>query len=139
MKLLLSLILTFVLSGCDIPRPSDVICDCRMRPDSELSEWSRLDKAPPNFVHDEIRQLLHDPESAYLGTPEVFDSASIHWYQNDAGESLACVVFDESHHVRAMFTLAADSEQTAPTDYRLMGIPLVGHQPFFWEGCREDE
>ena len=138
MKLLLSLILTVGLAGCDIPRPSDVICDCQMKPDSEQSDWGRLEQAPPNFVHSEIRQLFHDPESNYLGTPEVFDAASIHWYQNGAGESLACVVFDGSNHVRAMFVLAADSEQTAPIDHRLMGIPF-GRSPFFWEGCPEDE
>jgi hypothetical protein len=137
-KLLLSLILTLVLIGCGIPRPSDVICDCQVKPDSGLSEWSRLEQAPPNFVHSEVRQLFHDPESNYLGTPDVIDAASIHWYQNGAGESLACVVFDGSNHVRAMFILAADLEQATPIDSRLMGKPF-GRGPSFWEGCPEDE
>ena len=109
-----------------------------MKPDSKLSDWGRLDQAPPNFVHSEIRKLFHDLEFSYFGTPEMFEAASIHWYQNGARESLACVVFDGSNHVGAMFVLAADSEQTAPIESRLIGIPF-GRGPFFWEGCPEDE
>ena len=109
-----------------------------MKPDSALSEWSRLEEAPPNFLYSEVRQLFHDPESNHSGSPEAFDASSVHWYQNAAGESLACVVFDGSNHVGAAFVFAADPKQTDPVDHRLMGVPF-GSDPFFWEGCPEDE
>ena len=124
--------------GCDIPRPTDVICHCQVNPDKKMSELSRLSQSPENFIHSEIRELVRNPESDYFGTPEGFDAATIHWYQNDMGESLACVVFDGSNHVGAMFTLAADKEQTKPIDFRLMGIPF-GRDPSFWEGCSDAE
>ncbi len=131
LKPLSVLVLCVALIGCDIPRPSDVVCDCQIQPESELSEWDPIDQAPTNFIHSEIR-LEFDPEDKYMGTPEDFDAASIHWYRNDAGESLACVVYDGSNHVRAMFVFSADTTQTEPIDSRLMGIPL-GRDPYFWE------
>ena len=121
------------MTGCDISRPSDVVCDCQIQPDNELSEWAPVDQAPINFIHSEIRSLI-DPDDEYMGTPEDFDFASVHWYRNGAGESLACVVYDGSHHVRAIFVLSADTTQTEPIRSRLMGIPM-GRDPFFWEGC----
>ncbi len=119
--------------GCDIPRPSEVVCDCQVKPGHVLSEWYPIDQAPTNFIRAELRSFFH-PDDKYMGTPEDFDSASIHWYRNAAGESLACVVYDQSNHVRAMFVLSADTTQTEPIDSRLMGIPM-GSDPFFWERC----
>ena len=135
LKSLIFLNLCVALTGCDIPRPSDVVCDCQIQPDNELSDWSPLDQAPTNFIHSEIRSNF-DPEDEYMGTPEDFDAASIHWYRNGAGESLACVVFDRSNDVRAVFILSADTEQTNPIDSRLMGSH--GGGPFFWQGCYDE-
>jgi hypothetical protein len=137
LKVFALLTVSATLLGCDIPRPSDVICDCQIEPNSKLSDWRPLDQTPSNFVHSEIRSLF-ETDVEYMGTPEVFDSASIHWYRNDTGESLACVVYDRSNHVRTVFVLSADKEQTNPIDFRMMGIPF-GRDPFFWEGCEDQE
>ena len=73
-----------------------------------------------------------------MGTPKDFDAADVHWYSDDIGESLACVVFEGSNHVRAMFVLSANTGQTEPTNFLLMGEPF-GRSPFFWEKCVEGE
>ena len=134
LKSLVPLTIFVTLAGCDIPRPSKVVCDCHIKLLEESSDWAPLDQAPANFVHSEIRQLYNDPESDYIGTPELFDAASIHWYQNEAEESLACIVFDGSNDIRATFILSADIEQTSPIDALLTGRSH-GRERFFWEGC----
>ncbi len=134
MKLLISFTLIVILAACDIPRPSSVICDCQVQPDSKLSEWSRLEQAPANFVPGEIWRLHQEPMTDYFGAPEVFDAASVHWYRNSEGQSLACVVNDGSNYVNAIFIFAADIRQTAPDDFRLLGIPF-SRSPYFWERC----
>lgn len=124
-----------ILTSCDIPRPSKVICDCQIQPNANDSEWRPLDQAPLNYAPKEIRLLSDGPE-LYFGTPEIFDSADVHWYQSEAGESLGCVVFESSNHVRATIVLPADTAEIVPIDSRLMGIPF-GRDRFFWEGCAD--
>ncbi|MEO1245140.1 MAG: hypothetical protein AAFX56_05580 [Pseudomonadota bacterium] len=125
-----------ILAACDIPRPSSVTCDCQIRPNSDQSEWRAQDEAPGNFVFSEVRSHFtgDDPE---FDNSELFDSASIHWYQNDLGQSLGCVVYDSASHVGVIFVLSADADQIKPVDIHVMGIPF-GRHPFFWEGCADD-
>ena len=120
------------LAGCDIPRPSGVVCDCQIEPLNQVSDWAPLDKAPLNYNRSEIRALFDADDPAFHASR--FDTSNIHWYRNGHGESLGCVVFDSSNHVSALVTLSADTSKTSPVDYRLMGIPF-GPNYYFWEGC----
>ena len=132
LKSLFALTLLVTFAGCDIPRPSSVVCDCQIRPFSELPHLAPLDQAPANFDQSEIRALF-DVDDRHF-TTSAFDTSNIHWYGKSNGESIGCVVFESSNHVSAVFYLSADASQTTPIDYRLMGIPM-GHDPFFWERC----
>lgn len=134
LKTLVVLALFMVLAGCDIPRPSSVVCDCQIKPLSEQTDWAPLDQAPSNFDRSEIRALFDVDDPNFKAS--AFDTSNIHWYRNGNGESLGCIVFDSSNHVSGVFTLSADASQTSPVDHRLMGIPF-GSDPFFWEGCAD--
>ncbi len=131
-KLLVLLTFLVALVGCDIPRPSRVVCDCQVGLLNQVSDWASPDRAPLNYNRSEIRALFDIDVPQFH--PSRFDTSDIHWYRNGNGESLGCVVFDSSNHVSAMFHLSADASQTSPVDYRLMGIPF-GRDQYFWEGC----
>ncbi len=131
-KYLVMFALSISLAGCDIPRPSAVVCDCQIEPGTYPEGWATLDQAPANFDRETMRKLVFVDESGF--PIKAFDTSSIHWYRNGDGESLGCVVYDGSNHVNAVFRLAADASQTSVIDIRFMGIPF-GRHPFFWERC----
>ena len=128
------LIILAAISGCDFVWSTEDICDCRFQPVRVEQEWQPLDKVPANYNRTEIRRLFDNGDPVY-GTPEIFDSANIHWYRNNSGEAAACVVFESSTRMNASFTLSADQSEADPIDFRILG----GHGPnrFFWLGCPE--
>ena len=128
------LLIVVTIAGCDFVWSSSDICDCRFRPSGEEQEWHPLDQAPANYRPSEIRRRF-DNDSPVYGTPEIFDSANIHWYRNESGVTAACVVFESSKRMNAAFYLSADQSVADPVDFRILGIPLGWRERFFWEGC----
>ncbi len=124
---------SFVLTGCDVARSSEVVCDCAVRPNDKASPWSPADHAPSNYVRSEVR-IFFEPDDGDMHSQADFDAANIHWYRDDAGESLACIVYEGTNHVSVMFRLSADSQETSPIDIRTMGVPF-GPNLEFWETC----
>ncbi len=116
-----------LLTACDIPRPGAVVCDCQVNQNGQSPRLTELSQAPENFDRTIIRSLFKEGDS-FDETSE-FEASNIHWYQEADGETIGCVVFESTDHVRAIFRLSADTSNTSPVEYRLMGIPF-GHRSF---------
>ena len=103
--------------GCQEFKSSRSICDAQFGPETNLVERA---VAPENYQDEIIRPYFSaKPE---LGIDETtFSAADIVWYQRDSGESVACVVFEDSGRVNGYFVLSEDLSVSAPVFLRVLG------------------
>lgn len=122
-----------LIAGCDLPRTSQQICDCRFFGGERGGEYSRLEHAPSHFNEDEywddLLAATQDPEFA-----NAFSNKTTHWYRNEKGEALACVVFEGSDQINAYIALSPVESLSEPTDMRIIG-PEHSPPRLFWERC----
>ena len=121
--LIFAVAMLLVVSACSKMYTSREVCECQLREVGATNLWTEIDAPPDNYRRSEIR-LAFDNDDPVYGTLELFDSADIHWYRNDSGQTNACIVFESSQRVNASLTLPADSSISTPIDFRIMGVPF---------------
>ncbi len=132
-RIALMLFATAALASCDLPRTSQQICDCRFLEGELPGEYSRLDKGPSHFNED---AYWDDWDLRYRGPEfaDAFENRATHWYRNEDGEAVACIVVDGIDQMVASIVLPADESSSEPLDARLIGAEHKPHR-MFWERC----
>jgi len=119
---------SLLIVGCYGSRTSTEICDCQFQNSITDGLLRSHEKPPPNFFESQLQGIL--PQE-YV---ETFNGATIDWYQQPNGISVACVVFRESDRVNGTLEFSADESIAEPTDVRWLGIPF-GRERQPWEKC----
>ena len=122
------LVASLLIAGCYGSRTGAEICACQYQNSIDDALLSPRDKPPPNFLRSQLQGTL-PPE--YV---ETFDGATIEWYQRPNGNTVACIVFEESDQVNGTVEYPADESIAEPTDARWHGIPF-GRERNPWEKC----